>query len=159
MLGFILITMVLLLLSFLADRQKTSLALKKALKMFANLFFPFMTILLLVSVALSFLPQEYIVGYLGKESGVVGFLIAGLAGSISLIPGFVAYPLGAILISEGVSYPVLGVFITTLMMVGFMTLPLEARFFGWKAALMRNGYSLLAAFIIGALISLLWGIL
>lgn len=159
MLGFIIVTGFLLLVSFLSDRQKTIMALKKALKMFSGLIFPFTTILLLVSMVLGFLPQEYIVGYLGKESGIIGFLLSGLAGSISLIPGFVAYPLGAILLSEGVSYPVLGVFITTLMMVGFLTLPLEARFFGWKASLLRNGYSFLAAFAIGALISLCWGAL
>ena len=43
----------------------------------------------------------------------------------------------------------IAVFITTLMMTGFLTLPVEAKFFGWKVSLIRNLISLAAALFIG----------
>jgi uncharacterized membrane protein YraQ (UPF0718 family) len=93
-----------------------------------------------------------LIRWLGRNSGMTGISIAALTGSISLIPGFIAYPLAAILLKSGVSYGVLAVFITTLMMVGIVTLPLEAKYYGLKTALLRNGLSFLGALIIGILV-------
>jgi len=64
----------------------------------------------------------------------------------------VAFPLAALLLKSGVGYAVVAVFITTLMMVGVLTLPLEIRFFGRRVALLRNGLSFIGALIVGALI-------
>ena len=82
---------------------------------------------------------------LGEKSGAFGFVFAALLGSISLIPGLVAYPLSSVLLKNGASYPVIAVFITTLMMVGIITLPVESKFFGFKVAFTRN----LLSFILG----------
>jgi hypothetical protein len=41
---------------------------------------------------------------------------------------------------------------TTLMMVGVVTLPLEIKYFGKKAAILRNAFNFIAAIIIGILI-------
>ncbi|MCK7518398.1 MAG: hypothetical protein MZV64_12095 [Ignavibacteriales bacterium] len=68
-------------------------------------------------------------------------------GSVALIPGFIAYPLCGILIKNGVAYSVIAVFITTLMMTGFITLPVEAKFFGWKVSMIRNLFSLAGSII------------
>ncbi|MCK7472282.1 MAG: hypothetical protein MZU95_17125 [Desulfomicrobium escambiense] len=65
---------------------------------------------------------------MGKGSGIEGWAIAALLGSVALIPGFIAYPLCGILIKSGVAYTTIAVFITTLTMVGIVTLPLEAEF-------------------------------
>jgi len=94
--------------------------------------------LALVSVALFFIPNETLVSYMGEGSGIKGWVTAAAIGSIALIPGFVAYPLCGILINSGVSYSVIAVFITTLMMTGFIMLPLEAKFFGWRTSIIRN---------------------
>lgn len=152
-------TMAALLLSFIFDRRKTIMGLKKGSLMFMNLFFPFMTVLILVSVFLTLISKETIVHWLGGGSGASGFVIAALVGSISLIPGFIAFPLGSILIKMGVSYQVVAVFITTLMMVGVVTLPLEAKYFGWKTAIMRNALSFIGAIIIGIAIGALWSLI
>ena len=78
-------------------------------------------------------------------AGPIPFL-AGLAvGAIALIPGFIAFPLAGVLRANGVSTAVLAAFVTSLLMVGIVTLPLEIRFFGQKAALWRNLLSLAAA--------------
>jgi uncharacterized membrane protein YraQ (UPF0718 family) len=149
-------TSTVLLTSFIFDRRKTVLGLKKGFLMFMNLFFPFMTVLILVSVFLTLISKETIVHWLGGGSGATGFIFAALVGSISLIPGFIAFPLGSILIKMGVCYQVVAVFITTLLMVGVVTLPLEAKYFGWKTAVMRNALSFIGALIIGIAIGALW---
>lgn len=145
-------------LSLIASPPKTMLGIKKGMQMFLNIMPSFLTILILVSVVLFFTPNEVLTTWLGQGSGITGMIIAAILGSISLIPGFISFPLGAILINNGVSYVVIAIFITTLMMVGILTLPLEAKYFGWKVSIIRNIFSFIGAIIIGLIMSFLWGI-
>ena len=101
-------------------------------------------------------PNEIIVKFLGKDAGLTGYLFAAIAGSIALIPGFIAYPLAGILVKTGVSYPVIAVFITTLMMAGIMTLPIEIKFFGVRVSLIRNTLYFFGALTVGLLIGLFY---
>ena len=89
----------------------------------------------------------------------MAYVVAAAVGSVALIPGLVAYPMSGMLVSSGVSYPVIAVFITTLMMVGIVTLPLERKFFGTKIALARNALSLVGALAIGLTMAFVWGML
>jgi uncharacterized membrane protein YraQ (UPF0718 family) len=145
-----------LLFSLIADRKKTFEGVKKGLIMLIRILPSILSVLILVSVVLYFLPNEVIVRYLGEEAGFSGYVLAALGGSVALIPGFIAYPLAGLLVRTGVSYPVIAVFITTLMMVGVLTLPVEIRYFGVKASLLRNALYLLAALIIGTLIGVFY---
>ena len=144
-----LLTGIILLLSFILDKEKTVLGLKKGGKMLFNIFHPFLNILILISIVLFFIPDSLIVHYLGANSGWYGFGIAASIGSITLIPGFISYPLAATLLKQGATYAVVAVFMTTMMMVGVVTLPLEIKYFGKKAAIARNVLNLIAAIIIG----------
>ncbi|RPJ79440.1 MAG: permease [Alphaproteobacteria bacterium] len=146
-----LLTGISLLLSFILDRDKTFLGLKKGGKMLFNILHPFLNILILISIVLFFIPDPLIVHYLGANSGWYGFGIAAFIGSITLIPGFISYPLAAALLEQGATYAVVAVFMTTMMMVGVITLPLEIKYFGKKAAIARNALNLVAAIIIGIL--------
>ena len=148
------ITFVLLGLSFLFDVQKTLKGIKKGLTMFMNLLPILLLMLALVSIVLFLVPNELLIQYMGKDAGFEGWVMAALLGSIALIPGFIAYPLCGVLIKSGVAYTTISVFITTLTMVGLVTLPLEAKFFGWKTSIIRNTLSFIAALIIGFIMSL-----
>jgi uncharacterized membrane protein YraQ (UPF0718 family) len=143
-----------LLLSFLADRGKTLAGLKKGARMFLNILPAMLGVLILVSFFLYLVPANVMGAWLGKGTGWAGIVIAAVLGSISLIPGFIAFPLGGILVRSGVSYQVIAVFITTLMMVGFLTLPLEAKYFGWRVSLLRNAWSLAGALLVGLLMGI-----
>jgi len=148
------LTFVSLVLSLFFDKNKTILGVKKGIKMFIGLLPAILNVLILVSVFLYLVPKETLSNLLGKNSGVAGFVIAALLGSVSLIPMYITYPLAGILLKSGVSYRVLAVFITTLMMVGVLTLPLESKYFGWKVAVLRNVLSFIGAIIIGLIIGL-----
>lgn len=154
MLVLALVSVVAVILSFIGNRDKTVLGLKKGLKMFLGILPSLLNILIIVSVLLFLVPQETMVNLLGKNSGLTGISIAAIVGSISLIPGFIAFPLAAVLIKSGVSYSVTAVFITTLLMVGVITLPLESKYFGMKTAVIRNLLSFAGAILIGAVMGM-----
>ncbi len=92
---------------------------------------------------------------LGQESGVLGVLIAAVIGSVALIPGPIAYPLAGMLLERGVTYTVLAVFITTLMMVGVITFPVEKEYFGTHTAVLRNLLSFAGALLVGMIMGVL----
>ncbi len=140
------------LVSFFLDKEKTISGVKKGFKMLKNIVIPFLNILILVSLLIYFVPPEMINKYLGAGSGAMGFALAAVIGSVTLIPGFISYPLSAGLLAQGASYSTIAVFMTSLMMVGVVTMPLEIKYFGRKVAIMRNSLNLLAAIIIGILI-------
>jgi uncharacterized membrane protein YraQ (UPF0718 family) len=143
-----------LLLSFAADKKKTMEGTMRGIKMFVNMLPALLTVLALVSVFLYLVPDDTILKYLGRHSGVLGIAVAAVIGSVALIPGFIALPLAGIFLQKGIDYAVLAVFITTLMMVGFFTLPLEIKYFGKKAAVMRNILSFIGAVVIGVLVGI-----
>jgi len=81
-------------------------------------------------------------------------LIASVIGSVTLIPGFVAFPLAAGLLKSGAGYLQLAVFISTLMMVGVITLPVEMKYFGKKVAVLRNVYAYIFSFFVAFIMSI-----
>jgi len=147
-------TFIALVLSLVSDRKKTVSGIKIGLKLFVGLLPTVLNILILVSIFLYLVPKETLANLLGKNFGMLGLMIAAVLGSVSLIPMFITYPLAAILLKSGVSYQVLAVFITTLLMVGVLTLPLEAKYFGLKVSIIRNVLSFIGALIIGLVIGI-----
>ena len=147
----------LLLLSFLKDKQKTKVALKKAWKSFENILPQILAVLSLIGLTFALINLETITELFGSQSGIWGFVIAGVIGSITLIPGFIAFPLAATLLAAGAGYGQITMFITTLMMVGVITLPVEKKYFGTKTAVLRNsfslGYAVVVSFVIGVILS------
>jgi uncharacterized membrane protein YraQ (UPF0718 family) len=64
------------------------------------------------------------------------------------MPAVVAFPLAASLLANGASVQSVAAFITTLTMIGVVTLPLEIKEFGRRMALLRNVFSAAAALAI-----------
>lgn len=135
-----------LVLSFINSKENTILSLKKAWKSFENILPQFMSILLIIGIMLSILTPQQISALLGSRSGWMGVFIAAVIGSVTLIPGFIAFPLAAALLNSGAGYMQIGAFVSTLMMVGIVTMPVEIKYFGKKAAIIRNALALLFSF-------------
>jgi len=155
--GFSIFIILCLVVSFMADRKRTLSGLERGGRMFLNVMPTLLTLMVLMAVALYLVPAQLITRVLGEQAGALGFLLAASIGSIVLLPGFIAYPLCSILMKQGASVPVIAVFVTTLMMVGVLTLPMESKFSGLKAALLRNGLSLLGAVVVAVLMGLSYG--
>ncbi len=138
----------LLLLSLIKDKKKTVMALIKAWKSFENILPQLLSILIIIGIMLAVLSPETISKLIGQQSGWLGMIIAALIGSITLIPGFVAFPLASALLKSGAGFMQIAVFISTLMMVGIVTLPVEIKYFGGKATIIRNVLALIFSFIV-----------
>lgn len=142
--------------SYTKDRQKAKKSLMVAKKAFLNIFPELSAILILIAIILTLTPPSLIQNLVGGQSGITGMLITAIFGSITLIPGFIAFPLAKSLLDVGAGVEQVVVFISTLMMVGFVTAPLEIRYFGKRQTLIRNSlaflYSFLAAVIVGRII-------
>ena len=145
------ITGLMLLISFIINKQKTIKAIKISFIKFKKIFPTFITMLILVSIILFLFPDEVISNYLGNSSKFISVLLASFIGSITLMPGFVAFPLSGILLTKGVPYMVLSAFTTTLMMVGIITFPLEKEYFGVKVTVIRNIISFFIALIVAVI--------
>lgn len=137
-----------LLISFVKDKKKTAMALRKAWGSFENLLPQFSAILLVIGFMLAVVTPETISALLGKESGWLGMAMAAVAGSFTLIPGFVVFPLAAALHQSGAGLVQLALFVSTLMGVGIVTLPVEVETFGLRVSLTRNILNLALAFAV-----------
>ena len=144
-------------LSCIISPEKTLAAITVAYKKCTAVLPPLGIMLILVSVVLFFVPDTIIARYLGTENRFSGVLLASLLGSLSLMPGFIAFPLCGILLKKGVAYMVLSAFSTTLMMVGILTYPLEKQYFGAKVTLLRNAVSLLIALLVAFMTGIFFG--
>ena len=151
------ITGLVLIISFIINKQKTIKAIKISFIKFKKIFPTFITMLILVSIILFLFPDEVISNYLGNSSKFISVLLASFIGSITLMPGFVAFPLSGILLTKGVPYMVLSAFTTTLMMVGIITFPLEKEYFGVKVTVIRNIISFFIALIVAVITGILFG--
>lgn len=151
------ITIILLALSFSKSRQKTKMALKKAWKAFENILPQFLGILIMIGLILAIVDTQFISGIIGDESGWFGVLTAALIGAITLIPGFLAFPTAAMLRDSGAGLMQIGAFVSSLMMVGVVTLPVEMKYFGKKMAIHRNllafAFSFVVALVIGKVVT------
>ncbi len=150
-------TAIALVASLIADRQRTKKGIMIGLRRLAKIAPSFLVMLVLISFVLFLLPEGTIAEYLGADRRISGILIATLIGSLTLMPGFIAFPLAGILRAKGVPYMTLAAFTTTLMMVGVLTFPIEQKCFGTKVAVIRNVLSLLIALAVTLAAGLLFG--
>lgn len=147
-----LVTAALLGLSWFKDREKTRKALKKAWKAFENILPEFLVVILLVGMLLAVADPDTISAVIGSGSGWWGVLLSALVGAVTLIPGFVAFPMAALLLQGGAGVLQIGAFVSTLMMVGIVTMPVEIKYFGRKLTFYRNAIAFLFSFVVAYVI-------
>lgn len=151
------ITGVAVITSLIADRGKTTKSFQIAVRKMLKIAPAFLAMTILVSIVLYLVPDETILRYLGQESKLQGSLIAYSLGSVSLMPGFIAFPLCGMLLEKGVPYMILSGFSTTLMMVGILTFPVEKAYLGTKVAVLRNLIYLVVAIVVTIITGLCFG--
>lgn len=143
----------LLILSFIKDKKKTKTAIKSAIKSFENIMPQFLSIILIVGFILAMLNPKTISALIGESSNFLGVILSSIIGSVTIMPTFVAFSTGNTLLQNGAGICQVAALISTLTLVGIVTYPLEAKYIGKKAAFLRNFiaflFSFLVAFIIG----------
>ncbi|NLC65419.1 MAG: permease [Clostridium sp.] len=146
------LTVILLIISYFKSKSKTKKALEKALKSFGNILPQMLGIITSVGLIIAFLNPETISKIIGSSSGYFGVALASIIGSITLIPGFIAFPTAAILLENGAGYMQIGAFVSSLMMVGLLTMPVEIKYFGKKPTFLRNSLAFIFSFVVAVII-------
>lgn len=144
--------LILILISFIKDKQKTKKAIVNGLKSIEKIMPQFLSIVIIIAITLSILKPETISKLIGKDSGIFGILLSSIVGSITMMPTFVAFSTGNTLLQNGAGYAQVSALITTLTMVGILTFTLEAKAIGKKAAFYRNFLAFLFSFIVAIFI-------
>ena len=147
----------LLILSLIKSKEKTISALRIALKKFTSILSIFLLVMAGFALIVTFVPTELLQKYIGIESGIKGIALSLGLGSISVMPGFAAFPLCAALKGEGISYYIIAAFSLSLMNVGIVTFPIEKKFLGLSVALLRNLIALIVCIIAVIIVKIVFG--
>ena len=126
-----------------------------ALKMGMGMISSILSIVLAIGLILTLLPPQAIADFVSRQSVWLATIGAALLGTVTLVPAFIAFPITGTLVDAGVSAVPAVSFLTTLTMVGVVTLPLEKRAFGARFTAARNALS----FLFAILIALVMGVL
>jgi uncharacterized membrane protein YraQ (UPF0718 family) len=150
------IAIVCLFIAFVKSRMKAIQSLKMAGKSFINMIPMVFIIIIFIGLLLGFVPSEQISRFVGEQSGITGVFLVGIVGALIHIPALLSFPLAASILESGASITAVAAFITTLTMIGMITLPLEIKILGKKMAILRNGlsfvFALLIAFLMGMIL-------
>ena len=146
------LAIILLIISFIKDKSKTKEAIILGLKSFENILPQFLCIIISVGILLSFFTTDTISKILGNSSGFWGIILADIIGAIAMMPTFVAFSLGNTLLLNGAGYSQVGALVSSLVLSGLMTVPLEAKYIGKRAALLRNLIAFLFSIIVGIIL-------
>jgi uncharacterized membrane protein YraQ (UPF0718 family) len=141
--------------SLVKNRNKTKKSLKIALKTFIKIIPLVVIIIIFIGFLLGFLPPDLISRIIGEQAGFLGIIITAVLGSILFIPALISFPLAASLLDGGASVMSVAAFITTLTMVGVITLPIELREMGKKITILRNVFSFIFAVIIAVIMGVI----
>jgi len=144
--------LILFIVSFSKNKEKSKQALKIAISKGIGLAPQLISLIAVIGIVFAFLPPELIKEYLGGEFSIIQVGAASLFGAVMMIPSLIALPLAGSLIDAGASYTPVAAFITTLTMVGFVTIPVELKELGKKITIYRNGLALIFAVIISFMI-------
>lgn len=146
------ICIILCMISFKKDNEKTKQAFINGLKSLENIMPQFLFIAILVGIILSILDPAFISNLIGKDSALFGITISSILGSITTIPTFVAFSIGDSLLKSGAGYAQVAAFISTSTMVGVLTFSLEAKYIGVKSAFYRNCIAFIFSFVVAIMI-------
>lgn len=141
--------------SLMKSKEKSKKAFKIAGKALLKMAPSLLTVLGIVGLTLGILTPEKISSLVGAEAGFTATIVAAVLGAITVIPSLVAFPLAGSLFRSGATVMTISAFITTLVMVGIITAPMEIKVLGKKFTLLRNGLGLLAALVIAGIMGMI----
>ena len=143
--------------SLVKSREKTLAAIRVAVRRMWNIAPLFLLVMVLFAVAITIIPESFISKTIGSDSGPGGLITGIVVGSVAMMPGFIAFPLCGALLSQGVPYYVLAGFSLALMNVGFVTLPMQIQYLGFKVTIVRNLIGVLVAVLVAVFVCFAFG--
>ncbi|MGM0508721.1 MAG: hypothetical protein ACQERZ_06085 [Fusobacteriota bacterium] len=150
------LTVIVLIISVIKDKEKTKMGIKKGVKKFNKILPKYLMLLIIISVIL-LISEDFIIKYLSQDNIWLGTILSVAIGSVTMMPGFIAYPLAGVLLQKGVPFIILGGFVSSLMLVGVVTYPVEKEYFGHRVTIIRNLFGVLISLGIAIGIGFFYG--
>ena len=153
------LAVVLSIISFSKNKEKTLNIFRNMFKSVGDFLPQLLMAVLIVYPLLSFTNSDAVESIMQKLTGFWGMLIAGIVGSLAYLPAVFAFPMSEQMLSFGVGYMQITMFISTLSIVNITSMPMELKYFGVKTAVVRNALgfvqSILISFIMTFILSVI----
>ena len=133
---------------FLFNTENTLKALKYSSRVFLGIIPVLILVIILMASANFFMTRERIIRYIGKSSGLRGYLIAAFSGVISHGPIFAWYPLIGELVDDGMNIELAAIFLYT-RAIKLPLLPILIYYFGLKFVLVWFMWLIIGSFLLG----------
>lgn len=152
---FWLIGVILFALAYFKARPAFGQSVRKSRQMMRGLLLDILGIIMLIGLMITLIPPDQISRFFNADNVMMSTVVMALIGSIILLPGFVAFPLVGSFLDLGIGVMPAMAFLTTLTMVGFVTIPVEKKEFGLEFTLYRNAISFVFAIIIAVMMGVI----
>ncbi|MBC7252829.1 MAG: permease [Actinobacteria bacterium] len=123
----------------LVFRDRGGRALRISWEYFQEMVFILPAVMVLMGLFAVWVRRETVVKYLGRESGLLGLLLAVLLGTLPTGPLYVAFPLAAMLLKKGARVANVTVFLCAWACIKLPQELMEFQFLGWKFTFLRLG--------------------
>ncbi|MFW6134227.1 MAG: permease [Elusimicrobiota bacterium] len=151
---FLVFTAAVYILLFILLPSKTSRALSSSLKIFLKIIPIIAAVIIFTAVINYFISPRKIAKYMGRGSGIKGWLIAAGAGILSHGPVYFWYPLIKDLSEKGMTRGHTAVFLYN-RAVKIPLIPIMVHYFGIKFVIVLSFYTIAGSFILGLIMNLL----
>ncbi len=149
------LALICLIFALVKDKKRTVQALRIAVKSLIDILPMVFVIIIFIGLMLGLVPPGEISRFIGEQTGLRGILLVGVLGAVMYIPSLLSFPLAASLLEKGASIGAVAAFITTLTMIGVVTLPLEMKELGKEMAFLRNALGFVTAIAIALIMGAL----
>ncbi len=149
------LALICLIFALVKDKKRTVQALRIAVKSLIDILLMVFVIIIFIGLMLGLVPPGEISRFIGEQTGLRGILLVGVLGAVMHIPSLFSFPLAASLLEKGASIGAVAAFITTLTMIGVVTLPLEMKELGKEMAFLRNALGFVTAIAIALIMGAL----
>lgn len=145
----IIVVAVLMVISFVRDKDKTLKAVRIGAQQFWNVLPFFIAVFGLIGLFQVLLTPAMIQRWLGADAGILATLYAAVFGSLATGPPAAVFPLGKFLIAHNASVAAVATLLISWVAVGTITLPAEIRFFGARFAWSRWTLAFVLSIVLG----------
>lgn len=133
------------------DPTKVLIALKESKYYFIEMLQILPAVFVLTSMIQTWIPTQVIMKYFGKNSGVKGYFVSIVIGSLSAGPIYAAFPVCQTLLKKGARVSNVVIILSTWAVVKVPMLINEVKFMGLKYMIFRWTFTILAIFIMAYL--------
>lgn len=150
--AFLILAVLALCASLIADRHKTYRALKISVRSFGNMIPFFIAVFVLIGILEVFVPSSMIASLLGVKRGFMATVFAAAIGGIMAGPPPASYPMADFLVKHNASLAAAATFIIAWVAVSTVSLPLEIKILGSRFAWTRWTLTIVLSVIIGTIL-------